>query len=38
MGLLTNALVVVNKLEAKCCFGLLHFCPLCDVLRGNGRL
>jgi len=37
MGLLTNPLVVVVKLEAtKCCFRLLHFCPFCDVLRGHG--
>ena len=29
MGLLTNPLVVVIKLEAtKCCFRLSHFCPL----------
>jgi len=34
MGLLTNPLVVVIKLEAtKCCLRLLHFRPLCDVLR-----
>ena len=39
MGLLTNPLVVVIKLEAtKCYFRLLHFCPLCDVLRGHGSL